>query len=93
MGIILQILATFLAAAAYVLQKKAHMRTDEANGKSVYQDFLWQMGFVFMVVTALIDVYSFSLLDQSKVGSLWRLPRYLQNLLIKSQGCSRTMYH
>lgn len=68
-GIVLQIIATFLAAAAYVLQKKAHMRTDEDSGKSVYRDILWQLGFVFMVVTALIDVYSFSLLDQSKLAA------------------------
>jgi ABC-type phosphate transport system permease subunit len=60
-GIVLQILATFMAALAYVLQKKAHMQD---NPISIYRNKLWIAGFVLMVLTALVDVYSFSLLDQ-----------------------------
>jgi len=70
-GILLQIIATFLAALAYVWQKQAHMK-HEAGGPSApptTSSLLWRMGFVLMVLVAIIDVYSFSLLDQSKLGA------------------------
>lgn len=93
-GISLQILATFLAAAAYALQKLAHNKISHARdlasaavlldqaaagssgggsappaSASVYRSPLWLAGFVFMFVVALIDVYCFSLLDQSKLAA------------------------
>ena len=64
-GIGLQIAATFGAALAYILQKRAH---GQHNAHSIYWNPLWQLGLVLMVVVAGIDVYSFSLLDQSKLA-------------------------
>ena len=70
-GIVLQILATFLAALAYVLQKQAHLnalRGGAAAGPAS-GSLLWRVGFALMVSVALVDVYSFSLLDQSTLGA------------------------
>jgi hypothetical protein len=68
-GIGLQIVATFLTALAYVLQKKAHIdvtSTAALGKRSVMTHKLWVIGFLLMVAVAGIDVYSFSLLDQTK---------------------------
>ena len=65
-GIICQIVATFLAALAYVLQKLAHRELPA--GASVYASARWRAGFACMVAVAGIDAWSFSLLDQSKLA-------------------------
>ena len=65
-GIICQIIATFLAALAYVLQKQAHKTLPK--GDNVYLTTNWRAGFAAMVIVAGIDAWSFSLLDQSKLA-------------------------
>lgn len=67
-GISLQVVATFMAALAYVLQKQAHVEISATpkGKKSVYRNRKWVTGFALMTAVAIIDVYSFSLLDQTK---------------------------
>ena len=70
LGICAQIVATFLAACAYALQKKAHLDlAASGDTRSVYLTRLWQVGFLLMVVMSGIDVWSFSLLDQTKLAA------------------------
>jgi hypothetical protein len=71
-GISLQMVATFLAALAYVMQKQAHIETSGTKGekRSVFRHRKWIIGFGLMVLVAGVDVYSFSLLDQSKQAAM-----------------------
>jgi hypothetical protein len=70
LGVCAQILATFLAAVAYAVQKKSHSEVALAgDGRSVYSTRLWRFGFFLMVCMAVIDVWSFSLLDQTKLAA------------------------
>ena len=64
---LLQLLATFLASLAYVLQKKAHITT--TDGSSIYRSPLWAIGIACLIGNALVDVYSFSLMDQAKLAA------------------------
>jgi drug/metabolite transporter (DMT)-like permease len=75
-GISIQLVSTFLAALAYVLQKKAHIRvsaggieswSDPANRKALV---LWRGGFALMVVCALLDLSTYPMLDLSKQAPL-----------------------
>jgi len=67
-GVVLQVLATFLAALAYILQKQAHLAS-AARGGSATGSMRWRAGFALMVLVAVVDVYCFSLLDQSTLGA------------------------
>ena len=68
-GIILQILATFLAALAYVWQKQAHLNSQLPGAPAASSSWLWRAGLGLMVLVAVVDIYSFSLLDQSTLGA------------------------
>ena len=74
-GISLQMVSTFLAALAYVLQKMAHVEIEGAGGLAVQPwshpasarpKMRWRVGFVIMVVCAVLDLVSYPLLDLSK---------------------------
>lgn len=75
-GISIQLVSTFLAALAYVLQKKAHIRFSTSGvdawsapaNKAAYR--LWKIGFVLMVVCALLDLATYPMLDLSKQAPL-----------------------
>ena len=70
-GIFLQVLATFLAALAYVLQKQAHTMAlaGGAGAPPATSSPRWRAGLACMVLVAGIDAFSFSLLDQSTLGA------------------------
>lgn len=68
-GILLQVLATFLAALAYVLQKQAHTAALGAGAPPATSSLRWRAGLACMVLVAGIDAFSFSLLDQSTLGA------------------------
>jgi hypothetical protein len=68
-GVVLQILATFLAALAYIWQKQAHLYHSPHDPTPATRTLRWRAGFGLMVLVALVDIYCFSLLDQSVLGA------------------------
>lgn len=74
-GLSLQMVSTFLAALAYVLQKKAHVEIEACGGLHVQPWghagskkalWRWRVGFIVMIVCAVLDLLSYPLLDLSK---------------------------
>ena len=68
-GIVLQILATFLAALAYIWQKQAHLFHSPSDPGPATSTLRWRAGFGLMVFVAVLDIYCFSLLNQSVLGA------------------------
>ena len=68
-GVVLQILATFLAALAYIWQKQAHLYHSPHDPVPATRTLRWRAGFGLMVLVAVVDIYCFSLLDQSVLGA------------------------
>jgi hypothetical protein len=68
-GVVLQIFATFAAALAYIWQKQAHLNHSPHDPVPATRTLRWRAGFALMVLVAFVDVYCFSLLDQSVLGA------------------------
>lgn len=73
LGVALQLLASFAAAAGYVLQKAAHLENEARPAEKrlpVWRSFKWVLGLVFMFGSAGCAVASAPMLDQSKQATL-----------------------
>jgi len=87
LGICIQVVSCFLTALAFVLQKRAHMRVSDAGVESWFAPanrialWIWRLGFVFMVITAVLDLISYPMLDLSKQAPMGALTLVFNSVL------------
>lgn len=86
-GISIQLVSTFLAALAYVWQKKSHLRMalsgsdswSSPENKSAQR--LWRLGFGLMVIAACLDLATYPMLDLSKQAPLGAVTLVFNSIL------------
>jgi len=87
LGLSIQTFSCFLAALAFVLQKRAHVRVSAAGVESWFAPanlvalWIWRAGFVCMVVTAILDLITYPMIDLSKQAPMGALTLVFNSLL------------